>query len=111
MNQIKLGFFSDTHTLHDEWKNKFSSDLLQQWEDLDILCFAGDCSSRGSYQEVKDFMSWFSKQPAKKKVMIAGNHDFFFVKDKVKILNFLYRNKGNMMYLVLFILCIILFSK
>ena len=44
-------------------------------------------------------------------VIYTWNHDFFFVKDKVKILNFLYRNKGNMMYLVLFILCIILFSK
>lgn len=37
-------------------------------------------------------------------------YDFFFVKDKVKIFNFISRNKGNIMYLALFVLCIVLFS-
>ena len=42
--------------------------------------------------------------------IFTWEYDFFFVKDKVKILNFISINKGNMMYLALFILCIILFS-
>ena len=37
--------------------------------------------------------------------------DFFFVKDKQYILNFFKRNSGNMIYLILFITCIILFSQ
>ena len=42
MKDIKIGFFSDTHTLHKEWKNKFSEteggkELEKQWSDLDIL--------------------------------------------------------------------------
>lgn len=80
---IKIGFFSDTHTLHEVWRNNFDSfnhgDAIESiWNDLDILIFAGDCSGRGNIKQVDDFMSWFSRQPAKHKVMIAGNHDFFF---------------------------------
>tara|TARA_Y100000389_G_scaffold8670_1_gene8217 strand:- start:3937 stop:4743 length:807 start_codon:yes stop_codon:yes gene_type:complete len=87
---IKIGFFSDTHTLHKKWKNNFESfrhgdELENMWSELDILCFTGDCSSKGNPKKVEDFMEWFSNQPAKKKVMIAGNHDFFFDID--------YRNK------------------
>lgn len=88
--EIKIGFFSDTHTLHREWKNgfkffKYGEEIQQMWNELDILCFTGDCSARGKTGEVEDFMEWFNEQPAKEKVMIAGNHDFFFDVD--------YRNK------------------
>ena len=83
MKDIKIGFFSDTHTLHKEWKNKFSESdsgkrLEKQWSNLDILCFTGDCSSIGNYRQILNFMAWLSSQPAKEKVMISGNHDFFF---------------------------------
>ena len=44
-------------------------------------------------------------------LIFTWKYDFFFVKDKVIINEFLSKNKGNMMYLVLFILCIVLFSK
>tara|TARA_R110002153_G_scaffold537_2_gene2590 strand:- start:2824 stop:3591 length:768 start_codon:yes stop_codon:yes gene_type:complete len=82
-SEIKIGFFSDTHTLHKEWKDNFESfghgdELENMWSELDMLCFTGDCSGRGSSRNIEDFMKWFSDQPAKEKVMIAGNHDFFF---------------------------------
>lgn len=81
--QVKIGFFSDTHTLHLKWKDNFESfehgeELERMWSELDILCFTGDCTSRGGVKETEDFLQWFSEQPAKEKVMIAGNHDFFF---------------------------------
>ena len=44
--------------------------------DMAICC--GDISGRGSKFEVKDFLEWFESQPHKHKVMIAGNHDFWF---------------------------------
>ena len=78
-SDIRLGFFSDTHTKHIEWKKRFDSgEFNDKWSELDILFFTGDCSSRGSKYEVDDFLSWFNQQPAKHKVMISGNHDFFF---------------------------------
>lgn len=61
-------FFSDTHTKHNE--------LVLPPGDIAICC--GDISYRGTYSEVKNFMDWFSKQPHKYKIMIAGNHDFWF---------------------------------
>lgn len=80
---IKLGFISDLHTKHYEWfdnlqYNKWGYQYEQEWNDLDILIFAGDCSSIGNYDEILNFTEWFSKQPATYKIMIAGNHDFGF---------------------------------
>lgn len=81
--KIKIGFISDTHTLHNDWFDnlqygQWGHEYEKAWNQLDILIFAGDCSSRGYFQEIKDFTYWFSKQPATHKVMIAGNHDFGF---------------------------------
>lgn len=79
---VKIGFISDTHTLHDKWYdrlvgNHWGWEVEQQWKDMDLLIFAGDCSGRGSYTDVDNFMNWFNLQPGEK-VMIGGNHDYFF---------------------------------
>ena len=47
----------------------------------DVLLHAGDISSRGTENEVLDFLSWFSAQDHKYKLFIAGNHDFYFEKN------------------------------
>jgi Icc-related predicted phosphoesterase len=44
----------------------------------DVLIHAGDISSRGHANEVKDFLDWFEVQEFEHKIMIAGNHDFYF---------------------------------
>ena len=80
--KINIGFISDLHTKHNEWYdnltyNQWGWELEQKWKDMDLLIFAGDCSSRGSITDVDLFMNWFSLQPGEK-VMISGNHDFFF---------------------------------
>ena len=80
---IKIGFISDLHTKHNDWfanleYGQWGYEYEQKWKDLDILIFAGDCSSRGYEHEIKSFLDWFSKQPATYKVMISGNHDFGF---------------------------------
>lgn len=80
---VKIGFISDTHTLHNKWYDKLTYnqwgwELEQAWKELDLLIFGGDCSGRGSEGDVDNFMNWFDLQPAKEKVMIAGNHDYFF---------------------------------
>lgn len=80
--EVKIGFISDTHTLHDEWYDNLTGsawgwETTLEWKDMDILIFAGDCSGRGSKYDVDRFMNWFQLQPGIK-VMISGNHDFFF---------------------------------
>jgi Icc-related predicted phosphoesterase len=63
---INITCISDTHTKHRELKI----------EPCDILLYAGDAMSCGyKREELTDFLSWFEAQPARYKVMIAGNHD------------------------------------
>ena len=46
----------------------------------DILIHCGDFTEGGTKQEIENFLRWFSKQPHKHKILIAGNHDFFLEK-------------------------------
>lgn len=68
MKKLKIACISDTHNKH-----KFLT-----IEPCDILIHAGDISSVGYRLEIINFLDWFSEQPAKYKIFIAGNHDFFF---------------------------------
>jgi len=61
----KVICISDTHTKH----KKLTI------EPCDILLHSGDYSSIGRIHEVENFLDWFSKQPAKHKIFIDGNHD------------------------------------
>jgi Icc-related predicted phosphoesterase len=65
---MKLVFISDTHTLH----NRFNI------PDGDFIIHCGDVSSRGYRSEVESFLDWYGDLPHKNKIMIPGNHDFFF---------------------------------
>jgi predicted phosphohydrolase len=46
--------------------------------DGDLLIHAGDVSSRGRLEEIEMFNEWMGSLPHRHKVVIAGNHDFFF---------------------------------
>lgn len=71
---MKLVVFSDTHTKHRQ---------MQPLSDGDVLVFAGDLMGSGyRHSEVKDFGKWFSEQPHKAKIIVAGNHDRLFESDK-----------------------------
>lgn len=65
---MKFVAISDTHTYHRQ----------VVLPDGDVIIHAGDLTSSGSEKEVIDFLDWFSNLNFKHKVMIAGNHDFFF---------------------------------
>jgi Icc-related predicted phosphoesterase len=65
---MRIVAISDTHSLHNQI-------VLPEG---DILLHAGDVSSEGKEREIMAFLSWFSAQPHKHKVFIAGNHDFYF---------------------------------
>jgi predicted phosphodiesterase len=67
---MQITFISDTHTKHHELTSDLSGGpILVHW---------GDVSSRGYKWEIMDFLEWFSDLPYTHKIMIPGNHDFFF---------------------------------
>jgi Icc-related predicted phosphoesterase len=63
---VRFVFLSDTHELHEELTVP----------ECDVLVHAGDYSNRGFTDDLKDFLTWFSKQPGKVKLLVPGNHDF-----------------------------------
>lgn len=68
---MKICTISDTHSQHE---------LIRISNDADMIIHAGDISNRGVKHEVEEFMSWYGDLPHKHKILIAGNHDFFFEK-------------------------------
>lgn len=69
---MKFVAISDTHCRHQSLRLPKG----------DVLLHAGDISYKGKKSEVMDFLEWFKKQDFKHKIFIAGNHDFFFEKEK-----------------------------
>ncbi len=65
---MKLTFFSDTHSKHEEVKLTSG----------DVLIHCGDISSRGSLDDIQSFCEYIQKQDFHHKIIIAGNHDFCF---------------------------------
>lgn len=64
---MKIVHISDTHGERSHSKLEIPK--------CDLLIHTGDIGGRTSPVEVYEFVKWFSKQPAKHKVFIAGNHD------------------------------------
>ena len=48
----------------------------------DVLLHAGDITYRSTPAEVVDFLDWFGRLPFQHKIFIAGNHDFYFEREK-----------------------------
>jgi Icc-related predicted phosphoesterase len=69
---LKFIAISDTHCRHRNIKLPKG----------DVLLHAGDISHKGSKREIEDFLDWFGKLSYPYKIFIAGNHDFFFEKEK-----------------------------
>lgn len=67
---MKLICIGDTHNKHGEL-------ILPEG---DVLIHAGDCTDAGTLRETLDFLEWFSAQPHRHKILVAGNHDYFFEK-------------------------------
>ncbi len=65
-NTIKIVAFSDTHSKRFNIK-----------ESGDILIFAGD-DDIYNITELMDFIHWINKANFEHKIVIAGNHDFYF---------------------------------
>lgn len=62
---LKIVHLSDTHGYHEDI----------EIPECDVLIHSGDWSGYGTLEDAQKFMAWFSRQPAKYRVFIAGNHD------------------------------------
>ncbi len=68
---MKITCISDTHNQHNNIPSKYLAGG-------DCIIHAGDVSGRGKRQEIEPFLEWYSELPYTHKILIAGNHDFFF---------------------------------
>ncbi|MBI5517484.1 MAG: metallophosphatase domain-containing protein [Deltaproteobacteria bacterium] len=69
---MDLVLISDTHNSH----------AGLQVPPCDFLVHAGDFTRHGTLTEAEAFFAWFAQQPAKCKVLTAGNHDFIAERDR-----------------------------
>ena len=46
------------------------------------LIHAGDISMKGDKAEIINFLNWFDRQDFEFKILIAGNHDFYFERER-----------------------------
>lgn len=55
--------------------------MRQPIPDGDVLIVAGDLTLRGTYMQIARAGQWLAGLPHKRKLVVAGNHDFLFEKD------------------------------
>lgn len=67
---MRIVCLSDTHTLQNNFKVP----------EGDVLIHAGDFCNTGSERDVHKFAKWIDRLPHTHKVVVAGNHDWFFQK-------------------------------
>jgi 3',5'-cyclic AMP phosphodiesterase CpdA len=73
---MKIVHISDTHGA----KHHSKLDIPE----CDVLLHTGDIGGRTDLLELQQFLEWFKKQPAKRRIFIAGNHDIILDKTFAK---------------------------
>lgn len=73
---MKIIAISDTHGQHHQLT----------LPEGDMIIHAGDITRSGKESQVKEFLLWFSKQPHRYKVFVAGNHDWYFEREEASII-------------------------
>jgi predicted phosphodiesterase len=78
-NKVSITHISDTHEQHD----------ALSLAPGDILVCTGDITYHGEPFQIQRFGVWMAEQPFKHKVLVAGNHDLLFEKNKAKAIELL----------------------
>jgi Icc-related predicted phosphoesterase len=93
---MKIVCISDTHTKH----NQIPSEYIDNKDgSIDMIIHAGDVSSRGYETEIRNFLSWYNNLNYKYKILIAGNHDFYFEKTNPEDIKEVLSEYPNIIYL------------
>jgi len=93
---MKILCISDTHNKHLQIPKKYIDNVDGS---IDTIIHAGDISGRGYKNEIVPFLAWYNELPFKNKILIAGNHDFFFEEGKAKDIKEMLANYPNITYL------------
>lgn len=72
---MKIVTISDTHGKHWQLTNK------NKLPKGDIIIHSGDCTGRGSTEDIEEFLRWYGDLDYSHKILIAGNHDWGFERD------------------------------
>jgi Icc-related predicted phosphoesterase len=72
---MKILCISDTHNKHKQIPNEY---LENADGSIDMIIHAGDMTGRGFKNEIMPFLDWYNELNFKHKILIAGNHDFYF---------------------------------
>ena len=89
---MKITCISDTHNKHNHIPTKYLTGG-------DCIIHAGDVSGRGTHAEVEAFLGWYNELPYTHKILISGNHDFFFENDSEPIIKATLDKYPNITYL------------
>lgn len=93
---MKILCISDTHNQH---KN-IPVDLIDNKdESIQVIIHAGDVSGSGTFGEITNFLTWYNELPFKYKILIAGNHDFWFEKAPKEVIENTLSLYKNIIYL------------
>jgi Icc-related predicted phosphoesterase len=93
---MKIVCISDTHSKH----NQISSEYIDNKDgSIDMIIHAGDVSNRGYENEIINFLYWYNELNYKHKILIAGNHDFYFEKTNPETIKKLFSEFPNITYL------------
>lgn len=72
---MKIICISDTHNQH----KKIPKVYLENADNsIDMIIHSGDMTGRGYKNEILPFLDWYNDLNFKHKILIAGNHDFYF---------------------------------
>lgn len=93
---MKILCISDTHTKHKLIPSRFIENADNS---VDTIVHAGDVSSRGYKGEIIDFLKWYNELNFKNKILIAGNHDFYFEEGKPEDITAMLAEYPNITYL------------
>ncbi len=94
---MKILCISDTHNKHNHIPSKYTDNADGS---IDMIIHAGDMSGRGYKNEIMPFLDWFNDLNFKHKILIAGNHDFYFeMKGEEKRIAEMLANRPNITYL------------
>jgi len=72
---MKILCISDTHNKHKQIPEVY---LENADNSIDMIIHSGDMTSRGYKNEILPFLYWYNELNFKHKILIAGNHDFYF---------------------------------
>lgn len=94
---MKILCISDTHNKHKQIPKEYLENLDGS---IDTIIHAGDMTGRGYKNEILPFLDWFNDLNFKNKILIAGNHDFYFEQKGVeKDIADMLKNRPNITYL------------